>query len=235
MDGEHLLGDVAERQVADRDSLGPSLSVFTSEPRRPHDVRVRDHHGLRLARRARRVDQRADVVGLLRLRCALRARLSGTSSPILRNSSHAEDAQASALRLRRGCPSICTTTSRLRQALLLGDELLDLRGGVGERDLRLAVIGDVPHLLGRVRRVDARGNTRPRGSRRRRPSSHSGLLYPMRLTPLPGLDAELDERARDATRVARVGAPRRRPPAAVSFHAQRGPVSVRFAVSSRTS
>ena len=214
---------MAERQVADRDLVRTETERLDDRLRGPHEVRVRDHDGLRIARRARGVDERADVVRLLGRDACVELAL-GSLVAELEELVPAEHTEATSLALRRTSEHL-DDDLEVRHVLLLGDELVDLLRRVGERDLGLAVVRDVPHLLRRVRRVDARGDRagEDRADVRDQPL---GAVVADDCDTRAGLHPEADERTPDATRVTQVCAPCRRAPATVTLHAKRRPVSI---------
>jgi len=181
MDGEDLLGDVAEREIADEDVVRRAPADPHRGFRREPEIRVREHHRLGRAGRPARIDERREIVRLHRRQPLVdgEVRDGVAVGEELRPGAHApERAHAAAAQFRR--------------KVVVADD----------RDLRAAVAGDVSRLLGGERRIDRRGD----GAGRERSQIGHQPFRPIRPHDGDGvasLDAAADQRPGDAAHLRR--------------------------------
>ena len=142
VDREDLLGDVRERQIRERSIGAVGLHHLPRALRRPSEVLVREHHGLRRPRRARGVDERREAIRLERVEALVEARV--VDAVALRDERVPRD------RLRVIGRRDAAHEHDVHDGGQLGEDLLDLlplREILDEHDLRGGVAGDVLDLV----------------------------------------------------------------------------------------
>ena len=212
VDGEHLLGDVRQRQVRQQPVGLDGAGEVGRLGRRPAQVVVGEHHGLGPARscpRCRCRSPRRRAAG----RPAARRTAPSLPSPRARNASHPRTIGSS----MAGASRIITTWRRWgsssRQATIFCHCVLVL----GQEDGGLGVVQDVGALPRRRGRVDP-GRDRSGGHGRHVEDDPLGPVGPQDADGLPGLDPEGDQGRPGLADLGGVDLPGGRLPAARTPH-----------------
>ncbi len=210
--GVHPLRDVRHREVRDEPETG-RVDRFETTPEAldgPHDVGVVEHHPLRRPGRARRVDDRREVVG------------TGGAHGRVEIDRVVADQLLEGQQVTGGFARLRVDDREVpkeRQLVADGGDPLPV-SAVNDARHRLAVPGDEGHLFGGGGVVD-RHRRRPEQQRGQIDDVELGSVAHHEHDPVAPSDAELAHRPRDPTGPVGVLGPRPSPPPVAGLPAQR--------------